>query len=118
MAVGRLNQGHQAGEARAFNGEDDMRRWCSERNERCRQIGWNRWYWVRRVRQGETTRFQIEAYDGGDGEEVWKFRRGKLEPYMNWSEERTSQLHHRLRWIIRQGMTQSEYDDWAQVRFG
>jgi hypothetical protein len=24
-------------------------------------------------------------------------------------------LRHRLRWMVRQGMTQPEFDDWAQM---
>ena len=89
------------------------REWCSQQNLTSRKL--DRWYWMRCVsRPGEDKRFEVTFATGLDAAEVHDLTRGKRPAYLSWDEARMAKHIARLRMMMRQGMTDDEFADWAQ----
>lgn len=91
--------------------EEEMREWCWEKNQQCREAKFAHWLSVSKDK--ESGSFICRARSGADAMDVIDLLNGKRPDYVGWDEERLDNEFRILRHIARMGMPETEW----QTRF-
>ena len=82
---------------RFFDGLDDMRAWCEEKNANAERVGWKKWLYVDNAKRDDGTTFlAVAELTGGFASEVLDAREGVFLEPMGWDEKRVKGLRKSL----------------------
>lgn len=88
--------------------EDELRAWCWEKNQQCRDARFAHWLYVNRDK--ETGAMTCKSRVGSDALDVIKLLNGWRPDFFNWAADRLDSEFRILRHIARMGMPESEWE--------
>lgn len=88
--------------------EDELRAWCWEKNQQCREARFSHWLYVNRDK--ETGALTCKSRVGSDALDVIKLMNGWRPDFFNWAADRLESEFRILRHIARMGMPESEWE--------
>lgn len=88
--------------------EDELRSWCWEKNQQCRDVRFSHWLYVNRDK--DTGSVTCKSRVGSDALDVIKLLGGWRPDFFGWDKDRLDSEFRILRHIARMGMPESEWE--------
>lgn len=88
--------------------EDELRAWCWEKNQQCRDARFSHWLSVSKDK--DTVALSCKSRVGSDALDVIKVLSGWRPDFFGWDKDRLDSEFRILRHIARMGMPESEWE--------
>lgn len=89
------------------NGEEFLREWCWNWNQRCREVKFAKWHYVQRDKDSGS--LTCRSKDGADALDVIKILNGWQPDFKGWDQDRLDSEFRILRHVARMGIPETEW---------
>lgn len=109
MTSNRLTAPVKAEISGSHRTEEELRAWCWEKNQQCRDAKYSHWIYVHRDRTSGT--MECRTKTGADALDVIAILNGRKPAYVGWDTEKLESEYRILRYCARMGMPEDHWNE-------